>query len=455
MSFGSNTITLNGLTISGGTLISTSGTMNLASDLSNSGTFTHNSGTVTFNGTAAQSIGGSVSSTFNNITVNNSSGVTLAKAQLADGVLTFTNGLITTTATNLLTLNAGSSVSGAGTGKYINGPVRKNGNTLFTFPVGKSGIYAPLSISAPGNASDAFTAEYLRSSPQSLSPTITASGVAQISNCEYWQLDRTAGTSNVNVTLSWSGSSPCNAASYITDLATLTVVHYNGSTWDSHGNNGGTTGNVSSGTVTWNNVSVFSPFTFGSTSTTTNPLPVKFNNLKAVEKNQVIQVEWTVLTEINIHHYEIERSASGQPFVTVGQLAATGNNGDKITYSWMDLNPATGMNYYRIKAVDLDGKILYSTIIRISLNKTSNGLSIYPNPVVDKRVNYETGNMAPDNYKLSVIDMTGRAVYYLTFNHQGGAISQSILLPKSLTPGVYQLQIRGTSINAMKTFIVL
>ena len=343
----------------------------------------------------------------------------------------------------------------AGINKYINGPLRKNGNTSFTFPVGKSGVYAPLSISAPASSSDAFTGEYLRSSPKTLSPTITASGVAQISDCEYWKLDRTAGSSSVNVTLSWSGSSPCNAASYISDLATLTVVHYNGTSWDSHGNSGGTTGNVSSGTVTWNNVSVFSPFTFGSTSGTTNPLPVKFNNLKAVEKNQSIQVEWSVLTEINIHHYEIERSTSGQQFVTAGQLAATGNNGDKVNYSWMDLNSVSGMIYYRIKAVDFDGKILYSTIIRISLNRNSNSLSIYPNPVVDKRVTYETGNMAPGNYKLSVIDMTGRAVYYLALNHQGGAISQSVLLPISITPGVYQLQIRGTSINEMKTFVVL
>jgi autotransporter-associated beta strand protein len=80
LSLGSNMVTLNGLTISAGTLISTSGTMNLAGSFSSSGTFTHNSGTVIFNGSGAQTISGSPTPVFNNLTVSNTGIVTFNSA---------------------------------------------------------------------------------------------------------------------------------------------------------------------------------------------------------------------------------------------------------------------------------------------------------------------------------------------------------------------------------------
>jgi autotransporter-associated beta strand protein len=67
LSFGSNAVTVKDLTISAGTLISTSGTLSLAGDFTNNGTFTHNTGTITFNGTST--IGGSSVTSFNNLTV--------------------------------------------------------------------------------------------------------------------------------------------------------------------------------------------------------------------------------------------------------------------------------------------------------------------------------------------------------------------------------------------------
>ncbi|MGA3288104.1 MAG: autotransporter-associated beta strand repeat-containing protein, partial [Bacteroidota bacterium] len=115
LSFGSNAVTLNNLTISAGTLTSTSGTMSLAGNFSNSGTFTHNSGTVTLNGTSAQTISGSSATTFNNLTLINSAGLSLSNSITVIGIFTLTNGALSVGA-NTLTFQTSNTPISTGSG---------------------------------------------------------------------------------------------------------------------------------------------------------------------------------------------------------------------------------------------------------------------------------------------------------------------------------------------------
>jgi hypothetical protein len=232
-----------------------------------------NASNVDYDATTTQTIYHGV--TYGNLTLSN--GPKTAGGQIVvNGTLSLNAAILTTTATNLLVLNDNATVTGAAYNAYVNGPVKKIGNDAFTFPVGKSGVgYMYIAISAPSSVTDAFTAEYMRSSGQNLG-AITAAGLKRVSNCDYWNLNRVSGTSSVNVTLSWNGYSNCNIAAYINDLSSLSVAHFNGTNWDTHGQSG-YTGTASSGTVTRNNVSVFSPFAIGSTNEYSNPLSIQFN----------------------------------------------------------------------------------------------------------------------------------------------------------------------------------
>jgi hypothetical protein len=451
-----NAVAANNVEISSGSTLDVSASnynITVEDNWTNNGSFNARNGTVIFNGNTAQTIGGTSSTVFYGLTINNSAGLTLSQSQSLNGTLTFTSGIITTSNANLLTLNAGSAVSGTGPGKYINGPVRKIGNSAFTFPVGKSGVYAPLSISAPANVADAFTAEYIRSSAKLLGP-VTAPGLQNVSGCEYWQLERTTGTSNVNITLTWSSVSPCSMATYISNPSSIVVAHFNGSGWDAKGNDGGITGNATAGSVTWNNVSGFSPFTLGSTDAFSNPLPVKFNSIKAYQKNDAVQVEWTTLTEINVDRYEIERASDGQPFLTAGQVTATGNNSTQASYSWLDAALPTETVYYRIKGVDFDGKLTYSSIVRVNLNQAPSDITLYPNPVIDKRVSFQLGRLDKGTYRILITDLAGRSIYRQTLNHPGGILSQSLQLAPSIQAGVYHLIIQGAGTLMTKQFII-
>jgi hypothetical protein len=107
--------------------------------------------TVTFGGATAQIIGGSSSSTFNNLAINNAAGVTLATGAAVHATLILTSGVFVTGG-NQLVLAASGSVSGGSAGSYVNGSLQKvftagNGQA-FTFPVGDASNYAPVSLAA-------------------------------------------------------------------------------------------------------------------------------------------------------------------------------------------------------------------------------------------------------------------------------------------------------------------
>lgn len=417
-----------------------------------SGTATQNSGTFTTTPAANQ---------VNNFTVNNSAGstgVTLQQAFAIAGTCYFTAGLVTTTSTNLLIFNDNAIASGANNNvsdpSYVNGPVRKIGNDAFTFPVGKSGSgYHYCGISAPGSTTDAFEAEYMRASAAGLG-TVTASGLDHVSNCEYWKLDRTTGSSNVNVTLSWNGTSNCSAAAYINDLATLVVAHF-GTSWDAFGNDGGTSGSVTDGSVTWNNVSNFSPFSLGSTDNSNNPLPVKFVNVRAYTAGEKNRIEWTNMTESEIGQYEVERSADGITFTLLSSVPARSNNAGKEEYAVLDHNTNAPVIWYRIRAIEFDGTFVYSPIVKVNRSQSGNTkLVLYPNPVTTGQLTIQLYSNRKENYSITVYTNTGQQVFSTSWQHSGGSASRSVELPGSLAPGYYHLQVSGGGKMISEKFIL-
>ncbi|MCB0742024.1 MAG: hypothetical protein KDB92_13490, partial [Chitinophagaceae bacterium] len=162
-------------------------------------------------------------------------------------------------------------------------------------------------------------------------------------------------------------------------------AHFNGTNWDSYGNSGGTTGNVSTGSVTWNGVSTFSPFSLGSTDPAENPLPVKLINVKAYQLGSVNKIEWTNLTEIDVEKYEVEKSTDGIHFATMSTQSPKANAGGSESYDATDAQQLP-VNFYRVKVTAINGEITYSQIMKLANNaNTGQKISLYPNPVTQQQ----------------------------------------------------------------------
>lgn len=109
-------------------------------------------------------------------------------------------------------------------------------------------------------------------------------------------------------------------------------------------------------------------------------LPVEFTSFTGQKEGELNLLDWATASEQNCDYYDVERSEDGDHFETIGQVAGSGNSSNEINYQFRDLEPARGINYYRLRQVDYNGDYEYSTTIAVD-NTMRSGFSIYPNPV--------------------------------------------------------------------------
>ncbi len=192
---------------------------------SNKVVFNTSNGKVTFAGGNSQTLNGSYNFPFKKLAIDKSANHVTANTTLSvDDSLIFVSGNLITTSTNLLTMKHGSTASGASNASFVSGPVKKTGNSAFQFPVGKGTHFRLVEITAPSNSTDAFTAEYFDTSQTSGSTMDTT--ITFISDCGYWNLSRTTGSSNITPKFAFD-STHC-------DFLTVKPVHiviWNGTKW--------------------------------------------------------------------------------------------------------------------------------------------------------------------------------------------------------------------------------
>jgi hypothetical protein len=165
-------------------------------------------------------------------------------------------------------------------------------------------------------------------------------------------------------------------------------------------------------------------------------VPVTFISIKAAQQGTKIAVEWTAASEISTTRYEVQRSVDGTRFSTKGTVAATGAG----TYKWLDENAVSGYNFYRIKAVESNGLIKYTQVVKVQLGGKA-GITVSPNPVQNNYVNVSINKDLVGKYGIRITNIAGQAVYNKEVIHGGGSSSQGFVLPSQLSKGIYQLEV--------------
>lgn len=380
-----------------------------------------------------------------------SGGVTLSQATAINGgatkPVTLTQGKLITASAALLTLNNLNTVSpvGGSPTSFVDGPVKKIGFTAateFIFPTGDVDKWARLSVTPSANSgTNAFTAEYIKSDPHAidtaLNYTVANRQLNRISYKEYWQLAQSAGTPAAKVKLFWEDG----AFSGITLASNtdLRVAHYynpgTGLKWYGETTVAPVvTGTTTSGTVeTAGALTSFSPFTLGSRNSI-NPLPIELLTFNGHATGMGNQLFWTTATETNNDHFELERSQD-ENFSKIATIAGHGNSQTNIDYDFLDVAPFQGINYYRLKQVDHDGKASYSNVISILNETTESNVMLYPNPTNDQINIVGSGDIT----SIEIYNSLGQ----LVFSKTPGLTEVIVFQP--LSSGVYVVKATGAS----------
>jgi hypothetical protein len=339
------------------------------------------------------------------------------------------SGRVFTTAANLLTLRAGSAAINFSDLSFVHGPMQKVGNTDFTFPVGKGPNLRPCGLSTiSGSTAGAFQAEYFPVSAYSFGAAMEPT-LDHISDCEHWIIDRTAGTGNAVVELTWDTPESCG----VTSLPDLRVARWDSglNIWQDRGGNA--VGTVLAGTVSTSvQQTLFSPWTLASTNGQ-NPLPITLINFTAKPEGTYVRLDWSTASERNNDFFTVERSADGILFSPVLSVPGAGYSDLPLSYSDLDRAPLMGVSYYRLRQTDYDGTSTLSPVVSVVMGRSiDRPLNLF---VAHGQLNALHGFPAGSRYEL--LDMTGRLIGAGAVQQEG---SLSIPLP-ALQSGAYLLRL--------------
>lgn len=158
-----------------------------------------------------------------------------------------------------------------------------------------------------------------------------------------------------------------------------------------------------------------------------NPLPVQLTAFTGQIVKTGVELTWNTATEVNSSHFVIERS-NGNSFNAIGRISSGGNSSQVQQYSYTDVQPLTGENFYRLKQVDKDGRFAYSKIVRIIFGSDAPYLVAYPNPA---KTTVKVGGLTAGAY-LTVVNASGKVISQ--YRSAGSNYSLNI---QNLNAGVY------------------
>ena len=164
-------------------------------------------------------------------------------------------------------------------------------------------------------------------------------------------------------------------------------------------------------------------------------LPVELIFFDAAYIKKDVQLQWKTETELNNSGFEIERSIDARNWDKVSFVLGHGTTTESQSYTYTDRNPQTGINYYRLKQLDLDGVFEYSKTISVKVGRTDGNFNLFPNPAKGSvTIAHDSEYSGKANFVL--FDLTGKQVMGEQVAVEEGRFFTNINL-ESMPVGIY------------------
>ncbi|MEP7255601.1 MAG: T9SS type A sorting domain-containing protein [Ferruginibacter sp.] len=167
-------------------------------------------------------------------------------------------------------------------------------------------------------------------------------------------------------------------------------------------------------------------------------LPITLTEFKGTLQDKNVLLQWSTSTELNSKHFELEKSFDGTNFRKIATVPAAGYSNTTKQYSYVDREPLTEKNYYRLRSVDIDGNFKLSNIVLIKSPGIPQDILVIGNPFKNN-IQLRFVKSPETGGELRLTDMAGRLMAAQRFN-QGEQQLQFIIPAGKLSKGAYMLQ---------------
>ncbi len=433
----------------------------VSGDWLNDGTILADGGSeVAFVGSGAQQVR---QGNFGRVVIDNNAGLTLLSDATSATSLTLAAGVVNTGPYKWLHTNpAANSLLANGTG-YVAGTLRRylapGSADVYAFPVGTPSQYARLDLLG----SQLAGTSYLDASFGPKSDPDTGLNCADVNPSALRYL-RVSATRWLLVPDAQPTGGTYAVRAYLAPFDNLTddlfgiLKRPDASTsaadWTTGGGtlspDGGDGRLVAHGYALRSGLSSFSQFAVGWAERGA-PLPVTLVSFRAVAQGSAALLNWVVVQESGISHYQVERSLDGRSFQPVGQVAARG--GASLSYSFRDntLAQAAGPAvYYRLRLLEPGRPDGFSPVAVLPLAAATSGPVAWPT-VFGAELHLDGSALGEDLLRLELLDAQGRAVRVLalppgsrtaTLSGQGLAAGLYLLRASTATQRYQQRVVR-------------
>jgi N-acetylneuraminic acid mutarotase len=182
-------------------------------------------------------------------------------------------------------------------------------------------------------------------------------------------------------------------------------------------------------------------------------LPLQLLQFSGVLNNDVVDLQWQTVQELNFSHFTVERSFDGINFTAVGNINGTGNsNRNDYSFHDHDLQNRQGQKiFYRLRLIDKDGHFTYSKIIRFDITQTTGSMQVFPVPAVHS-LNLSFTQTTRGMVVIRITDLKGATVLKQSVNIDMGRASMSIDV-SALSSASYILSVTNATGTMQQKFI--
>jgi hypothetical protein len=173
-------------------------------------------------------------------------------------------------------------------------------------------------------------------------------------------------------------------------------------------------------------------------------LPTKFIDLAAKKSESHVNITWSVASESNVSHYQIERSIDCNTYHPIGTVAFIPSTRSVKSYNFIDKDASTAAKVcYRIVQVDVSGNNLYSNTVSLTSGKQLN-IYVAPNPAFKESTVY-IPSTSQQLATIELLDMNGRKVLTKKVKLHAGENAVTIFDLNSYGKGHYLVKVYDNS----------